>query len=196
VAGLLPGAKAHVEVVRNQQRMVVEVALSERRDQTTLASLPQSRSEAKLGLDVQDLNAALAEKFKLHESRGVLVTKVETGSLAQSEGLREGDLIKEVNRVDVGTVGDFTAAVGKIRRGDTLLLRGAARKPRVLRRPETQRALIRFHEPSPNRRPRAGPWLLPRATAGLHARQWTATACLPTLASSTIFMATSRGTSS
>lgn len=123
VAGLLPGAKAHVEVVRNQQRMVVEVALSERRDQTTLASLPQSRSEAKLGLDVQDLNAALAEKFKLHESRGVLVTKVDAGSLAQSEGLREGDLIKEVNRVDVGSVGDFTAAVGKIRRGDTLLLR-------------------------------------------------------------------------
>ena len=123
VAGLLPGAKAQVEVVRNQQRMIVEVALTERRDQTTLASLPQSRSESKLGLDVQDLNAALADKFKLLESRGVLVTKVEAGSLAQSEGLREGDLIKEVNRVDVGTVGEFTAAIGKVRRGDTLLLR-------------------------------------------------------------------------
>jgi serine protease Do len=123
VAGLLPGAKAQVEVVRNQQRMIVEVALTERRDQTTLASLPQSRSESKLGLDVQDLNAALADKFKLGESRGVLVTKVEAGSLAQSEGLREGDLIKEVNRVDVGTVGEFTAAIGKVRRGDTLLLR-------------------------------------------------------------------------
>ena len=123
VAGLLPGAKAKVEVVRNQQRMVVEVALTERRDQTTLASLPQSRSESKLGLDVQDLNAALAEKFKLQESRGVLVTKVEAGSLAQSEGLREGDLIKEVNRADVGTVGEFTNAIAKVRRGDTVLLR-------------------------------------------------------------------------
>ena len=123
VAGLPPGVKAQVEVVRNQQRMVLEVALTERRDQTTLASLPQSRSESKLGLDVQDLNAALAEKFKLRENRGVLVTKVEAGSLAQSEGLREGDLIKEVNRVDVGTVGEFTTAIGKVRRGDTLLLR-------------------------------------------------------------------------
>jgi serine protease Do len=123
VAGLLPGAKAKVELVRNQQRMVIEVALTERRDHATVASLPQSRTESKLGLDVQDLTAALAEKFKLHESRGVLVTKVEAGSLAQSEGLREGDLIKEVNRADVGSVGDFTSAVSKVRRGDTVLLR-------------------------------------------------------------------------
>jgi serine protease Do len=123
VAGLLPGAKAHVEVVRNQERIVVEVALTERRDHATVASLSQSRSESKLGVDVQDLTAALAEKFKLRESHGVLVTKVEPGSLAQSEGLREGDLIKEVNRADVGTVGDFTRAVAKVRRGDTVLLR-------------------------------------------------------------------------
>ncbi len=123
VAGLLPGAMAKVEVVRNQQRLVLDVALSERRDQAIVASLPQSRTEAKLGLDVQDLTAALSEKFKLHESRGVLITKVEPGSLAQSEGLREGDLIKEVNRVEVGSVGDFTTAVSKVRRGETVLLR-------------------------------------------------------------------------
>jgi serine protease Do len=48
---------------------------------------------------------------------------VETGSLAQSEGLREGDLIKEVNRVDVASVGDFTSAISKVRRGETVLLR-------------------------------------------------------------------------
>jgi serine protease Do len=123
VAALLPGATIKVEVVRNQQHLVLDVALSERRDQAVVTSLPQSRTEAKLGLDVQDLTAALSEKFKLHESRGVLITKVEPGSLAQSEGLREGDLIKEVNRVDVGTVGDFTNAVSKVRRGDTVLLR-------------------------------------------------------------------------
>ena len=123
VAGLLPGATTKVEVVRNQQRMVLDVALTERRDHTVVASLSQSRTEAKLGLDVQDLTAALAEKFKLRETRGVLITKVETGSLAQSEGLREGDLIKEVNRADVGSVAEFTSAISKVRRGDTVLLR-------------------------------------------------------------------------
>jgi serine protease Do len=123
VAGLAPGVTAKVEVVRNQQRMVVDVALSERRDQVVIASLPQARTEVKLGLDLQDLTSALADKFKLRETRGVLITKVEQGSLAQSEGLREGDLIKEVNRADVGSVGEFTAAVSKVRRGETILLR-------------------------------------------------------------------------
>ncbi len=123
VAGLLPGATTKVEVVRNQQRMVLNVALSERRDQTVVAALPQSRTDAKLGLDLQDLTAALSEKFKLRESRGVLITKVEPGSLAQSEGLREGDLIKEVNRADINSVGEFTSAISKVRKGDTVLLR-------------------------------------------------------------------------
>ncbi len=123
VAGLPPGATTKVEIVRNLQRMVLDVALTERRDQAVQASLPQSKTEVKLGLDLQDLTASLAEKFKLRETRGVLISKVESGSLAQSEGLREGDLIKEVNRADVNTVGEFTAAISKVRRGETVLLR-------------------------------------------------------------------------
>ena len=123
VAGLLPGATAKVEIVRDQQRLVLDVALIERRDHAVTTSFLQTRTDVKLGLDVQGLTPSLAEKFKLRESRGVLITKVESGSLAQSEGLHEGDLIKEVNRVDVGSVGEFSSAVSKVRRGETVLLR-------------------------------------------------------------------------
>jgi len=123
VAALDPGSTTRVEVVRDGKRLNLQVALSERRDTVVTASLPQSRTDLKLGIDVQDLTASLAEKFRLNESRGVLISKVDTGSLAQAEGLREGDLIKEVNRVDTGTVGEFTVAVAKVKRGDTILLR-------------------------------------------------------------------------
>ena len=123
VAGLVPGATAKVEVVRDQVRLTLDVGLTERRDSAVVASLPQLRTEVRLGLDVQDLTVGLAEKFKLRESKGVLITKVESGSLAQSEGLREGDLIKEVNRAEVGTVGEFSTAISKVRRGETVLLR-------------------------------------------------------------------------
>jgi serine protease Do len=123
VAGLLPGATAKVEIVRNQQRLVLDIALVERPDHAVITSLPQARTEVKLGLDVQDLTTGLADKFKLRESRGVLISKVEPGSLAQAEGLHEGDLIKEVNRVDVGSVGEFSSALAKVRRGETVLLR-------------------------------------------------------------------------
>ena len=123
IGALPPGAEPKIEVVRDFTRQVLTVPLSERRDTAVTASLPQSRTEVKLGLDLQDLSAGLAEKFKLRETRGVLITKVDPGSLAHAEGLREGDLIKEVNRADVSTVGEFTAAIVKVRRGDTVLLR-------------------------------------------------------------------------
>src|SRR6476646_6091598 len=123
VAGLPTGSTTKVEIVRDQQRLVLEVAFVERRDHAVITSLPPAGAEVPLGLDVQDLTPSLADKFKLQESRGVVISKVEPGSLAQSEGLHEGDLIKEVNRIDVGSVGEFSSAISKVRRGETVLLR-------------------------------------------------------------------------
>lgn len=123
IGALPPGATSKIEVIRDLTRLTLEVPLSERRDGAVMASIPQAKSDAKLGLDVQDLTAGLAEKFKLRESKGVLITKVEPSSLAHAEGLREGDLIKEVNRVEVASVGDFTSALARVKRGDTVLLR-------------------------------------------------------------------------
>jgi serine protease Do len=123
VAGFLPGSTAKVEIVRDQQRLVLDVALIERRDHAVITSFPQGRTEVTLGFDVQDLTPGLAEKFMLRENRGVMISKVESGSLAQTEGLHEGDLIKEVNRAEVGSVEEFTNAVSKVRQGETILLR-------------------------------------------------------------------------
>jgi serine protease Do len=124
IAGLPPGATARIEVVRDGRRQLLPVPLSERQDAPVVASLsPPSRSEVKLGLDVQELTSELAGKFKLKESTGVLIAKVDRGSIAEAEGLREGDLIKEVNRVEVASVSAFTAAVSKSKRGETILLR-------------------------------------------------------------------------
>ena len=124
IATLPPGATTRIEIVRDGQRRLLPVPLSERQDAPIVASLPPpSRSELKLGLDVQELTVELASKFKLKESTGVLITRVDRGSIAEAEGLREGDLIKEVNRVEVVTVNAFTAAVSKAKRDDTILLR-------------------------------------------------------------------------
>jgi serine protease Do len=124
IAGIEPGANASIEVVRDGRRQVLSVPLSERREAAVVASLPTpSRAEIKLGIDVQDLTGELADKFKLKDTKGVLIAKVDQGSIAHSEGLREGDLIKEVNRNEVTSVGEFTSAVKQVKRGDTILLR-------------------------------------------------------------------------
>ncbi len=123
IAALEPGATTYIEVVRDGRRQTLGVGLTERKDAPIVASLPASRAEMKLGIDVQDLTGELAEKFKLRDTTGVLIAKVDMGSIAYTEGLREGDLIKEVNRSEVGTVSEFSTAVKQVRRGETILLR-------------------------------------------------------------------------
>lgn len=123
IGALTPGATTHIEVVRDGNRLVLNIPLSERRDAIIAAATPQTKMDLKLGLDVQDLTPGLAETLNLRESKGALIAKVEAGSLAHAEGLQVGDLIKEVNRAEVTSATDFYSAISRLRRGDTILLR-------------------------------------------------------------------------
>jgi len=122
IAQLPPGKDAAFEIIRDGKHKHLTVKLGERKEEAVTASIPK-QPEMVLGLNVQDLTPELAERFKLKDEKGVLVTKVEPGSAAESEGIKEGDLIKEVNRVDVGSIGEFNGAISKIRPGETVLLR-------------------------------------------------------------------------
>ncbi len=123
VAQVGPGQEAKVHLLRDGKELIYHVPMAERPEKTTFASLPSQKSEIKLGLDVQALTAALAEEFELKETVGVLVSKVERGGLAHSEGIQEGDFITEVNRQGVRSVAQFSAALEKIKPGQTVLLR-------------------------------------------------------------------------
>jgi serine protease Do len=127
VAGLLPGAKVELEIIRNGERRLLPVDLGERKEDAVMASIPAPQApvlpELKLGLNVQDLTPELAEKFKIKDKKGVLVSKVESGSAAQEQGLREGDLIKEFNRQPVNSADEFKSALAQIKKGDSVLLR-------------------------------------------------------------------------
>ncbi len=125
VAGLAPGTKVELEIIRNGERRALTVDLGERKEETIVASIPSPppQPEVKLGLNVQDLTPELADKFKIKDQKGVLVSKVDPGSVAQEQGLREGDLIKEINRQIVTTAEDFKTAVSQTKKGDSVLLR-------------------------------------------------------------------------
>jgi serine protease Do len=123
IATIMPGSSTTLDVVRDGSHQTVTVLLTEKKEGVVVAMLPPPRVELKLGIDVQDPSAELADKFKLKDTHGVLITRVEPSSVAQTEGLREGDLIKEINRGDIGSVADFSHVLSKVKRGDTILLR-------------------------------------------------------------------------
>ncbi|MDQ2901014.1 MAG: PDZ domain-containing protein, partial [Acidobacteriota bacterium] len=74
------------------------------------------------GVSVEDLDAQSAKQLGLPAStKGVVVTDVDPGSQAASSGLKQGDVIQEVNRQPVANAEDFGRAMHKSS-GESLLL--------------------------------------------------------------------------
>ncbi|HEX9757317.1 MAG TPA: trypsin-like peptidase domain-containing protein [Nitrospiria bacterium] len=122
IAGIAPGEKIEIEVIRDQKKEVLKATLIERKDQATLAAIPP-KPEKDIGINVQDLTKDLAEKFKLKESKGALITQIEPDSPADKGGLKEGDLVREVNRTMIENSDDFYRAMDSTKKGENVLLR-------------------------------------------------------------------------
>jgi len=116
-----PGTKVKLLIQRNgkQQTLTAEIGMLE----TNAKGQPTASSKlSKLGLSLQELNDALAEKFGYQGQAGALVTEVEPGSAAERAGIKRGDLIQEVNRSEVKTPADVRKAIEENRRSSLLLL--------------------------------------------------------------------------
>lgn len=123
VAGFGPGEEVEVQVNRDGQPLSFPVFLGIKKEKPMVTSLPPMQNGIDLGIDVSPITDELADRYKIDDREGILVTKVGRQSIAYSEGLREGDVIKEVNRVKVPTLSNFRDALEDIRPGETILLR-------------------------------------------------------------------------
>ena len=122
IAGLGPTNKARLVVVRDGKEKTLTVVLGERKEEAMVASIPPL-PETLFGLTVEDLTVELSERFKLKENKGALITKVEPGSIAETQGLKEGDLLREVNRNEINTAKDFKDAITELKEGESVLVR-------------------------------------------------------------------------
>ena len=69
--------------------------------------------------------------FLKNVEKGVQVTEVKAGSAVSRAGIREGDIIREINRQVVRDIEDFQSLTRKFDSDDRVLLTHA-RKPRAL----------------------------------------------------------------
>jgi Do/DeqQ family serine protease len=118
VASLPPGSNVDVTALRNGHDQDFQVALAELPDRERPASDDEDTSSAatpgntKFGLTVQPLTAEAATRYGLDaDDQGLLVTRVDPAGSAANAGIRQGDLIQEVNRQAVKTVPQFSAAI-------------------------------------------------------------------------------------
>jgi serine protease Do len=114
VAGLPLGKPVEVSVVRDGKEQALQVTIEEQPQSYGLTRVPAARdsngeskdgvSLEKLGVEVNDLTPALADRFGFKEGvKGVVITEVEPSGLAAQAGLRTGMLITKVDRQPVTT---------------------------------------------------------------------------------------------
>jgi serine protease Do len=119
VAKMAPGSNVEVSALRNGRDQNFQVALAElpvreERDGEETSSTRGATGNEKSGLTLQPLTAEMASRYGLEaDDEGLLVTRVDPASNAAGEGIRQGDLIVEVNRQSVKTFAEFNAAIGQ-----------------------------------------------------------------------------------
>ena len=72
--------------------------------------------------ELAKITPELRQQFGSEEKSGVIVVDDEQWSLADAAGIKKGDVIEEVNRVKVGNLAEFNAALSKSGKGEAVLL--------------------------------------------------------------------------
>jgi Do/DeqQ family serine protease len=75
-----------------------------------------------IGVNIRDVNSEDAEKFKLDNVKGVMITGTIADGSADEAGLKANDIILNFDGVDVNTVAELQEQVGKHRPGDKVSL--------------------------------------------------------------------------
>jgi serine protease Do len=118
VARVAPGTTVQVTVLREGKEMALPLTVGEMKEKEIAASTQQGD----LGLTVQPVTPEIARSLDLERAEGLVVTEVKPGSAADEAGLREGDLIAQVNRRPVKTLADYNREMARSENEKSVLL--------------------------------------------------------------------------
>ncbi len=126
VRTLSPGSTVNLKIIRRKREHTLRIKLDERpntadgrvkENDLKSGKSDQKGSEALKDFGIEEvltLNNSLRRKYKIDsKTDGLIISKVSRDSLAAAQGIREGDLLQEVNGFEVKTPEDISKAVDK-----------------------------------------------------------------------------------
>jgi len=122
------GKKVTVKIIRDKKPKTIELAIAEQPKSMTQSGEEDSGDSATptgvlSDLEVRELNEELASRYGLKSSEhGVVVVRVRPGSSAEELGVREGDIVVEVNRQAVTSIKVYERIAGKLPKDQAVLL--------------------------------------------------------------------------
>lgn len=122
IASIAVGKKTAILLIRDGRKKTVYIKIAKRQDDESLARKKSGGSD-ELGLMAAELTPEIARQLGFDENeKGVIITNVKPGGKGELAGIRQGDLIKEINRRPVSALKDYHKKMQKIKKGETIHL--------------------------------------------------------------------------
>jgi len=132
IGSMTPGTKAHLEVNRESQTKTFEVQLAEmparaaEEGTETSAEEPAQPEKTTVfgGVAVTNISEDIRSALNLpKEVQGAVIAEIDAESPAAKAGLREGDVIQEVNKQPVKSAKDLLTISKKLKPNEKVLMR-------------------------------------------------------------------------
>jgi len=136
VSGKAPGSKVRLGVIRDGRDATLTASLAERdvasTEQLDPGKASSQDSRERIGISVTELTSQVRQMQGVQNNvSGLLVVHVREVSAAADAGIREGDVITEVNGRHVTSTDEFGRTVSGARKGDYLKLYIQRSRPSV-----------------------------------------------------------------
>src|SRR6266550_4576699 len=132
IGSMAPGTKVQIEVNREGQKKMFDVELAEMpagtTEEDTEASPEESAQPEKAtvfgGVAVADVTDEIRNALNLSKDiKGAVIAEIDADSPAAKAGLREGDVIQEVNKQPVKNAKDLAALSKRLKPDEKILIR-------------------------------------------------------------------------
>ena len=123
VSMLPPESPATIRIERDGATKEIKLSIGTMPDDVDGSGVSSAKKTDVWGIGVQNVSPEIAGRFGWDAGEnGVVVTEIQPGSPASDGKLRNGDLIKEINRRKIQNLRDYNQALQQLKKGESLLL--------------------------------------------------------------------------
>ncbi len=116
IASFKPDETINVKIERDKENITKEITLGNR---AGLITSEANNGKFLGGLQLSEINADMIKRFRLSSNaEGVLIIGVEPGSRAEKVGFQPGDVIIQIEEIEIKSFGDIQQAVRKYNKKD------------------------------------------------------------------------------
>ncbi len=121
IADIPPGTTVNIKVVRKGgEEKILKVKIAELESEEEPTAAPQTSKD--LGFEVRELTPRLARRYGYRTEEGLIIVEIVQSSEAYRKGIRQGDIILEVNQQKIKSVKDWESILKKAEPGDAIML--------------------------------------------------------------------------